>query len=56
MPCFIAETLLPGELKVTNFAYSSKMIVFQAFPPYKSTFSAEKPHKEDKFTHTLTIV
>jgi len=55
MPCFVAETLLPGELKVTNFAYSSKMIVFQAFPSLQIKFSAEKPHKEDKFIHVLTI-
>jgi hypothetical protein len=32
MACFVAETLLPEELKLPNFAYSRKMFVFQAFP------------------------
>jgi len=50
MPCFVAETLLPGELKVPIFVYSGEMIVFQAFPPYISPVSAQKSGKLDKFS------
>jgi hypothetical protein len=56
MPCFVAETLLTGELKVPNFAYSRKMLVFQTFPSLHIPFSAQKSGKLDKFSAHFSIV
>jgi hypothetical protein len=45
MPLFAVETQLFSLLNFSNFAYSGKMFVFQAFPSLHILFLAEKPQK-----------